>query len=184
MVSVKARNLLMPDPSRVHLGTTAQSDTPQGPDDDEKAEPGKLIQAGHRFAQPGQPGSQVRGPILVVEDDPGLLGMVRDILEAQGYVIATAPNGQAALEALERTPPSLILLDMRMPIMDGWAFVAAMKERGVQVPVVVMTAAQSAEGWASEIDAAAHLGKPFGIRELISVVENLYGPPTEPPAKS
>src|SRR5690349_4026215 len=61
-------------------------------------------------------------PILVVDDDPEILAMLRDFLESEGLSIRTASNGAEALEALDDVAPALILLDMRMPVLDGWAF--------------------------------------------------------------
>jgi CheY-like chemotaxis protein len=60
---------------------------------------------------------------------------------------------------------------MRMPIMDGWAVARAMRESGSRVPIVVMTAAESAKRWADEIGAAGHLAKPFGLDDLLTCVE-------------
>ena len=61
-------------------------------------------------------------PILVVDDDPEILAMLRDFLESEGLAVRTAANGAEALEALDEVMPALILLDMRMPVLDGWAF--------------------------------------------------------------
>jgi two-component system response regulator MprA len=60
---------------------------------------------------------------------------------------------------------------MRMPVMDGWAVARAMRESGSRVPIIVMTAAESAKKWADEIGAAGHLAKPFLLDELIDCVE-------------
>lgn len=112
-------------------------------------------------------------PILVVDDDPGILSAVSDVLATEGYPVETAINGVAALEALERVSPALILLDMRMPVMDGWSFARTLRERGLRVPILVMTAAANAAGWASEIDAAGYLAKPFDIGDLLEAVGRL-----------
>jgi CheY-like chemotaxis protein len=63
-----------------------------------------------------------------------------------------------------------MLLDMRMPVLDGWGVFRALVERAIRVPVVVMTAAQDARRWADEVGAAAHLAKPFDIDDLFGVV--------------
>ena len=60
-------------------------------------------------------------------------------------------------------------------VMDGWAVAKALKENGSKVPIVVMTAAESAKRWADEIGAAGHLAKPFGLDELIDCVERHQG---------
>jgi DNA-binding response OmpR family regulator len=110
-------------------------------------------------------------PILVVEDDVSILDMVLQILRAEGYPVVGAKNGVEGLAEVERRPPSLILLDMRMPRMDGWAFAAALRERAVASPVVVMTAAENAKRWADEVSANGFVVKPFEILDLLASVE-------------
>ena len=64
---------------------------------------------------------------------------------------------------------------MRMPVMDGWGFARALRERGIKLPILVMTAAQDARRWAQEIDAEGYLAKPFDLLDLLSAVERLQG---------
>ena len=109
--------------------------------------------------------------ILVIDDDPAILATVADILRDEGYAVRTAANGAEGLAAVEQQRPALILLDMRMPVLDGWGVTRALRERGLRVPVVVMTAAQDARRWAQEVGAAHALAKPFDIVELLGVVE-------------
>jgi DNA-binding response OmpR family regulator len=116
-------------------------------------------------------GATARRPILVVDDDPEILAMLRDFLEGEGFAIRTATNGAEALEALEDLAPALILLDMRMPVLDGWAFAAQLRERQVAYPIVVMTAAESARSWAEEIGATGYIAKPFDVDELLQTIE-------------
>ena len=115
-------------------------------------------------------------PILVIDDDDAIRMTVADLLELEGYAVVTAVNGADGLSVLERTDPALILLDMRMPVLDGWGFARALREQGRQVPVVVMTAAQDARRWAREIDAADVVPKPFDLVDLLSAVERFYRP--------
>ncbi|CAA9226572.1 MAG: Phosphate regulon transcriptional regulatory protein PhoB (SphR) [uncultured Chloroflexi bacterium] len=112
-------------------------------------------------------------PILVVDDDPNILSVVSEILDMEGYPVTTAADGAEALEAVERSRPSLVLLDMRMPVLDGWGFAAALKARGVTLPILVMTAAQSARAWAEEIEAQGVVAKPFEVPQLLDAVERL-----------
>ncbi len=65
------------------------------------------------------------------------------------------------------------LLDMRMPVMDGWGFARAAAERGIKIPVLVMTAAENAKTWADEIGADGFVAKPFDLDDLISAVQRL-----------
>lgn len=114
--------------------------------------------------------------ILVVEDDPAILRVVVRALEVEGYAVASAHNGAEALTSVEADRPRLILLDMHMPVMDGWRFQQALAQRGVEVPIVVMSAAVNAASYASDIHANGYLGKPFDIDELLRVVERCRTP--------
>jgi two-component system chemotaxis response regulator CheY len=111
--------------------------------------------------------------ILVVDDDPGILSMVSDFLDMEGYVVHTATNGAEALALVECTAPRVILLDMRMPVLDGWGVARALKARGEQLPVLVMTAAINARRWAAEIGAAGYVSKPFDLACLLGTVQRL-----------
>jgi signal transduction histidine kinase/DNA-binding response OmpR family regulator len=97
----------------------------------------KLVLSLRRFRQ----GSSPR-PVLVVEDDPATREVVRRALERDGWIVSEAENGRSALESLARTVPDLIVLDLMMPEMDGFEFVAELRrtESGRRIPVVVVTA--------------------------------------------
>lgn len=112
-------------------------------------------------------------PILVVDDDPTILATVSEALDLEGFPVVTATNGAEALAAAVRHRPSLVLLDMRMPILDGWGFMREARQRGLRLTVVVMTAAADARRWAGEIGAQGVLAKPFELDELVSAVEQL-----------
>lgn len=118
------------------------------------------------------PGWSAR-PILVVDDDPTIRSTVSEILELEGYQVETAMNGADALEKVKQNPPSLIILDMRMPVMDGWGFARQLRQEGIRIPILVMTAAQNARRWAEEINADAYIPKPFDLDELLSAVSSL-----------
>jgi CheY-like chemotaxis protein len=81
----------------------------------------------------------------------------------------TAGNGADALALVNGE--ELILLDMRMPVLDGWAFARRLRAAGKRSPIVVMTAAENARRWAAEIGAEGYLAKPFEIDTLIDAVE-------------
>jgi CheY-like chemotaxis protein len=114
-------------------------------------------------------------PVLVVDDDPTIRSSISAILDLEGYPVATASNGAEALAMVEEAVPSLVLLDMRMPVMDGWRFAGALSQRSIDVPIVVVTAAQNAEEWAREVGAEGFLAKPFELAELLAVVERHRG---------
>lgn len=109
--------------------------------------------------------------VLVVDDDAGITAAVREGLEFEGYRVTTARNGAEALAEVAGELPSLILLDMRMPAMNGWDFAARMRDAGHAVPVIVMTAAASAHAWAAEIQADDVLPKPFTLSQLYETVQ-------------
>lgn len=118
-------------------------------------------------------------PVLVVDDDPSILLVVAELLDDEGYVVGTAANGAEALGAVERLDPALVLLDMRMPVIDGWGFVRGLRARDKAVPpILVMTAAQDARRWAEEVGAAGYVAKPFDLDDLLSAVERLYIDPS------
>lgn len=110
--------------------------------------------------------------ILIVEDDPDIRGLVALTLEAEGYDVALAKNGGEGLTALAGPPPALVLLDLRMPGLDGWAFCEALRAHEHHaVPVVVMSGATDAPEWLDRLGASALLAKPFDLRELVALVE-------------
>lgn len=109
---------------------------------------------------------------LVVDDDHDIAEMVRLALVDEGYEVVLATNGSEALDAAGNEPFDVILLDMRMPVMDGWAFAQAYRNRlGQRVPVIVVTAARDAAARAAEIDADDYLAKPFSLDDLFATIE-------------
>jgi CheY-like chemotaxis protein len=116
------------------------------------------------------------GPVLVVDDETTIREIITETLELEGYSVVKAANGAEALKRIDEQRPSLILLDMRMPILDGWGVARTLRLRGIQVPIVVLTAANNAEAWAREISATDHLAKPFEDTDLLKVVERYCGP--------
>jgi two-component system chemotaxis response regulator CheY len=108
--------------------------------------------------------------VLVADDDPAIRAIVTEILELEGYAVETATNGREALAVLEQAQPWLLLLDMRMPILDGWGVAREIAARQLNVKVLVMTATQDAQAWAAEIQADGYLAKPFDLRHLLQAV--------------
>ena len=112
-------------------------------------------------------------PILVVDDDESIRTTVSDVLDLEGYAVITAANGAEALRQVEQTQPAVVLLDMRMPVMDGWAFAQEVASRGLALRILVMTAADNARAWAEEIGADGYVAKPFDLNELIAAVQRV-----------
>lgn len=116
--------------------------------------------------------------IFHVDDEPEMHRLVAMILGRQNYTLETALSGDEALERLNASRPDLVLLDIAMPIMDGWAVRRWMMEQDhlKDVPVVVVTAKlgtadalQSLHG----IEADAYLTKPFNPNELVATVKRI-----------
>lgn len=116
--------------------------------------------------------------VLVVEDDHDLRYLIDQVLSDVGYRVQTASDGYAALDRVALEMPGLILLDMRMPHMNGWEFARLFREQYDHLsPIIVITAAADAAQRASDINADGHLSKPFELPDLIGIVEAYLGPP-------
>jgi two-component system KDP operon response regulator KdpE len=113
----------------------------------------------------------VPGRILVVDDEPNILASVVPLLRARGYDVFTAMNGRAALEALERDSPDVILLDLGLPDMDGVVVCSQIRETH-STPIVVLSARGAENDKVRALDAGAddYVTKPFGTEELLARV--------------
>ena len=117
----------------------------------------------------------VQPSVLVVDDDPDIRAFLGDALEDSGYEVRTATDGRVALVLLRDWRPDLILLDLMMPGVDGWAFRHAQLalESLAAIPVVVMSAGYGAPIQAAKLAAGAGLDKPFDVDELLATVAAL-----------
>lgn len=109
-------------------------------------------------------------PILVVDDDPSIRQLVGDVLEEAGYDVLLAADGAQALSVLADASPSLLLLDIQMPGVDGPALARELRMRLRQIPLVVMTGLARPEREADRCNAIACLPKPFDTDALMQVV--------------
>lgn len=120
--------------------------------------------------------------ILVVEDDDDVRQSVGNALEDEGYRVDSAANGLEALNRLRHRGlrPDLILLDLTMPVMDGWAFrVEQLKDADLAaIPVIVFTAHGIPREVAQQLNAAGFIAKPVRLEALLSAVERI--PQSEP----
>jgi CheY-like chemotaxis protein len=115
--------------------------------------------------------------VLVVEDDADLAVLLEMILADAGYVVRSAPDGAQALARVAEHMPGLVLLDMRMPVMNGWEFAREFVGRyGRAAPIVVVTAAENARLRAEEIGADGWLEKPFELDDVVAAVARFLGP--------
>jgi CheY-like chemotaxis protein len=123
------------------------------------------------------------GSILVVEDEPDLVWVVRFNLELEGYRTYVASNGQTALQLLEEVNPDVMLLDLMMPVMDGWGVLHEIRRRGLARPRVVVVSARTGAGdrrRAEDYDVDAFVAKPFDMEDLLVTIRSLLpAPPQE-----
>ena len=110
--------------------------------------------------------------VLVVEDEPYLCDLIADVLEAEGHTTRKASNGLDALEMVAERKPELVLLDLMMPVMDGWEFMTELRANPAwrDVPVVIITAVYDVAKSQNITEARAVITKPFDIEQLSDVV--------------
>lgn len=112
--------------------------------------------------------------VLVVDDHPPTLQLIRSALEGHGLQVRTATNGAAALLSVHEERPDLIILDVMMPVLDGFQTLDALQEdeETKDIPVIMLTARSSdrdvAQGWRSGV--TSYLTKPFSIDQLLKLV--------------
>ena len=109
---------------------------------------------------------------MVVDDDESIRELMAEIVAGEGYTVLTAEDGEQALDLATTHDFALIFLDMRMPVMDGWAFARAYRETdGPHAPIVVMTAAQNAREWSDEVGGVQCMAKPFDLAAVFAALE-------------
>ena len=113
--------------------------------------------------------------VLVVDDDEGVRLALAAVLEEEGYDVDLAADGLEALERLQAKRPSLILLDLMMPRMDGYAFTEELQRRGLRpaLPLMVLTADARAKNRALQLGVDGFIAKPFDISDLVDQVARL-----------
>ena len=122
-------------------------------------------------------GPGVGSRVLVVDDDPDILDALSEILEVEGYQVDRARNGREALQRLEQAAPDLVLLDLMMPVMDGWEFARSLGA-DARPPIIVLSADRNVSSKAREIGALGWLAKPFELSELLAAVRRAVPPGT------
>jgi two-component system response regulator MprA len=120
--------------------------------------------------------------LLVVDDDPPILRMLERTLAAEGYGVAAAADGGAALAAIELAAPDLLVLDVAMPGLDGLAVCRRLRGKGFALPILLLTARDAVPDRVAGLDAGAddYLVKPFAPEELLARVRALLRRGTEP----
>jgi two-component system response regulator MprA len=115
--------------------------------------------------------------VLVVDDDPWLREMLHTVLTEEGYAARAAPDGRQALAQAQTWRPDLILLDLMMPDMNGWAFRHAQLADPslASIPVVLVSAAYTLEREGEKLGVAAVVPKPYDLDALLAVLGRLLG---------
>ena len=110
--------------------------------------------------------------ILVVDDDPVIRDLLSDVLEAEGYDVFQAANGQVAVEIARRSRPHLILMDLMMPVLDGSSAIRILKsaDETRRIRIIVMSAVMNLRRFSEELPADGLLDKPFDLDTLLSDV--------------
>lgn len=117
--------------------------------------------------------------VVVIDDERPIRDLVSTLLTEEGWPVRAYGSASHALRDIEagHVRPDVVLLDMRMPGMDGPEFATAVRLIQPDIPIVVMTAARDAREWTATIDAAGYLPKPFDIDRLVEAVTRVIGEP-------
>lgn len=113
---------------------------------------------------------------MVAEDDDSIAYVLTDLLAERGYSVRRAREGVEALEWLTSWAPEVVLLDLMLPGMDGWAFRAAQRELDPptrDIPVILVSGAYQAATAGEELNAAAVISKPFDLDDIVNAVESV-----------
>jgi CheY-like chemotaxis protein len=115
--------------------------------------------------------------VLVVDDEPQVVWMLTFSLESEGYITHTARDGASALAEIEAHHPRVVLLDIMMPVMDGWSVLEQLQQLPQEArPRVVVVSARASlrdRAKAAELGADAFVAKPFSVDELLEVVRTV-----------
>jgi two-component system, OmpR family, response regulator MprA len=122
--------------------------------------------------------------VLVVDDDPPIRRMLERTLGAEDYVVRTAADGGTALAEVERSAPDVMVLDVKMPGVDGLAVCRRLRRAGLALPILLLTARDAVHDRVEGLDAGAddYLVKPFAPEELVARVRALLRRGSEPEA--
>jgi CheY-like chemotaxis protein len=116
--------------------------------------------------------SEERPTILVVEDDERIQRLVELVLRGEGYSVLQAGDGRQALDLIDSARPDLVLLDLMLPVLDGWALRERLRQRPTtsDIPIILMSAVRNLPETARKLDVADYLSKPFEIDDLVRSV--------------
>jgi len=114
--------------------------------------------------------AQPEARLLVVDDEPNILELLATSLRFAGFAVVTATNGREALEEARRSRPDLVVLDVMMPDMDGYAVVRRMRGEGLAAPVLFLTARDATEDKVTGLTVGGddYVTKPFSLEEVVA----------------
>lgn len=118
-----------------------------------------------------------RRPVLIVEDDPAIREALLDALEQECIPAVAVENGVDALTAVTLRSPSVMLLDLNLPELDGEGVLRELQQRDVDVPVLLMTADPRGTRLWTEDGVTGHIPKPFDLDDLFLAIEMVTAPP-------
>ena len=117
--------------------------------------------------------------VLVIDDDEHMLSLLGEVLGTEGYEVVGAMDGAAAIGAIRRSRPDLILLDLMMPVLDGFSFLDLYRQLpGPHAPVIVITAAARAQREEVAEKADEVILKPFSVDHVLQIVNRYTGRPS------
>jgi CheY-like chemotaxis protein len=111
--------------------------------------------------------------VLVVEDEESIREVIRDVLEDHGLRVITAANGAEALQTLDLARPDVVVLDLLMPVMHGWAFMESYAEKtdGVAIPIVIVSVNPALPRSFTRFGVCEVVAKPFQVDVLLEAVQ-------------
>ena len=114
--------------------------------------------------------------VLIVDDDDELAEVLRQALRESGYAVATVRHGAAALDLIGQIQPDLIFLDLTMPIMDGWSFVAQYRRSGkASGRIVLLTGHPHVREISLSLGVDGYVEKPFGLTDVLATLQQQLG---------
>jgi CheY-like chemotaxis protein len=116
------------------------------------------------------------GLVLVIEDDASIRAVISDVLEERGFRVLSAANGSDALQHLDTVRPNVVVLDLLMPVMHGWAFMESYLEKtgGEAVPIVVVSVNPALPRSYNHFGVRQVVSKPFDVDLLVEAVEQAW----------
>jgi DNA-binding NtrC family response regulator len=122
--------------------------------------------------------------ILVIDDDPGIRGLLRNVLTREGYEVRESSNGKEGLETLSKTSIDLVITDILMPEMEGFEFIISLQHRYPELKILAMSGGgqigpQEYLSTAQMLGAHRTITKPFQIRNALRTIAEMVGPGTD-----